>query len=321
MLVEDFLTGRWAHSAGRTYNKSLSFVTGFFKWHVDRGNMLRNPTATIEKANPGAYQRTTFTDEEVLRIFHANPGDREQIALRLLLFYGIRKGALQGIRVGDFDEATGRLTIFTKGQKYQRIPLPADDPIWDLLARLGEPDQHFLIPKQKTYRRQAPHRKQLDRLRDLLEETIAVGGEIDDEQCAFEIAELGQIIDVAADALRRAEISATTRVERFPEERILEHNLHDEWYRYLYRAGIVAKGVRSGRRLHSARHTAAQRVLDRTGSTRAVQNLLGHAHAGVTEVYLGPNEEQLRADLATAFAPRLEDDLQRLIARTGSRVT
>ena len=40
------------------------------------------------------------------------------------------------------------------------------------------------------------------------------------------------------------------------------HGLHDWWYGCLELAGIVAKGQRSGERMHKARHTAGQRVLD-----------------------------------------------------------
>jgi integrase len=41
-------------------------------------------------------------------------------------------------------------------------------------------------------------------------------------------------------------------------------------------AGIVPEGVTSGERMHKARHTAGQRVLDATGNLKAVQKLLGH---------------------------------------------
>jgi integrase len=54
------------------------------------------------------------------------------------------------------------------------------------------------------------------------------------------------------------------------------HGLHAWWYRCLSRAGLVAEGVTSGERMHKARHTAGQRLLDATGNLKAVQKLLGH---------------------------------------------
>jgi integrase len=69
--------------------------------------------------------------------------------------------------------------------------------------------------------------------------------------------------------------------ERFVTEHRAEpmgvHGLHKWWYRCLERAGIVAAGQTSGRKMHMARHTAGQRVLDATGNLKAAQKLLGHS--------------------------------------------
>jgi site-specific recombinase XerC len=37
--------------------------------------------------------------------------------------------------------------------------------------------------------------------------------------------------------------------------------------------------------MHSARHTAGQTVLDRTGNLKAVQKLLGHASMTTADIY------------------------------------
>ena len=60
-------------------------------------------------------------------------------------------------------------------------------------------------------------------------------------------------------------------VRRFPDKPMSPHGLHSWWYRCLARAGIVPEGAQSGERIHKARHTADQRVLDRTGNLKAVQ--------------------------------------------------
>jgi hypothetical protein len=60
------------------------------------------------------------------------------------------------------------------------------------------------------------------------------------------------------------------------------HGLHNWWYRCLQRAGIVPVGVTSGERMHKARHTAGQHVLDVTGNLKAVQKLLGHESIATT---------------------------------------
>jgi site-specific recombinase XerC len=72
------------------------------------------------------------------------------------------------------------------------------------------------------------------------------------------------------------------------------HGLHKWWYRCLQRAGIVAHGVTHGRKMHMARHTAGQSVLDRTGNLKAVQKLLGHSSITTTgDIYTDWDIDQL----------------------------
>jgi site-specific recombinase XerC len=73
-----------------------------------------------------------------------------------------------------------------------------------------------------------------------------------------------------------------------------EHGLHDWWYRCLARGGVVSAGTTRGERMHKARHTAGQRVLDKTGNLKAVQKLLGHASIQTTaDIYTDWDIEQL----------------------------
>ena len=82
------------------------------------------------------------------------------------------------------------------------------------------------------------------------------------------------------------------RITRFPDDPMGEHGAHDWWYRCLSRAGIVPEGTTSGERMHKARHSAGQRVLDATGNLVAVKSLLGHASIQTTA------DEYLDWDLA-----------------------
>lgn len=60
--------------------------------------------------------------------------------------------------------------------------------------------------------------------------------------------------------------AAEWRTRYWPDEPMGDHGLHDWWYGCLERAGVVAHGTTSGERMHKARHTAGQRVLDATGT-------------------------------------------------------
>jgi site-specific recombinase XerC len=76
------------------------------------------------------------------------------------------------------------------------------------------------------------------------------------------------------------------------------HGLHSWWYQRLFEAGITEPGVERGERMHKARHSAGQRVLDRTGNLKAAQKLLGHASISTTaDVYLDWDIEQLAATM------------------------
>ena len=77
------------------------------------------------------------------------------------------------------------------------------------------------------------------------------------------------------------------------------HGLHKWWYACLARAGVVATGQTRGERMHKARHTAGQRVLDATqGNLKAVQKLLGHSSISTTgDIYTDWDIHQLAETL------------------------
>ena len=77
------------------------------------------------------------------------------------------------------------------------------------------------------------------------------------------------------------------------------HGLHRWWYACLARAGVVAKGQSRGERMHKARHTAGQRVLDGTrGNLKAVQKFLGHSSISTTaDIYVDWDIDQLTETL------------------------
>ena len=99
-------------------------------------------------------------------------------------------------------------------------------------------------------------------------------------------------------ANRRSQISK-------PDRPMSAHAAHKWWYRCLAQAGIVAEGVTSGERMHKARHSAGQRILDKTGNLKATQEFLGHASIQTTgDVYSGWADERLARSIEEA----LEDE-------------
>lgn len=97
--------------------------------------------------------------------------------------------------------------------------------------------------------------------------------------------------------------SARTRIVIDPTKPMGVHGLHMWWYRRLAAAGVVEPGTTSGERMHKARHTAGQRVLDATGNLKAVQKLLGHASIQTTgDIYADWDIDQLARTLESVLA-------------------
>jgi site-specific recombinase XerC len=156
--LEEFLDAQWGGGAPRTLNKNLSILRDFFKWAVLRGELHGDPTLPIERAKARGVHRETFSEDLRRRILAENPDLRDRIALRLLLDYGLRKGALQAVPFKHFDHNRLRLTIFTKGGKVRTLPIP-QQPFWDDLERLildtGAKPSDYRMARQKTMPRPA----------------------------------------------------------------------------------------------------------------------------------------------------------------------
>jgi len=281
ILIEDFLTARWGDSAPRTYNKAHSVLCDFFSWHVARDTMQRDPMATIERAKARPPRRITFSKAQVAAIFAANHEPHDQIALRLLLHYAIRKGALRGVQFDHFDHEKRTLTVFTKGEQFHTLPI-VEDRIWELIDDLGEPGHHYLLPRRLLRKRISPSRAEFAAASDHLGDFLFALTEIEDTACAAELATLLAHAERTLPLLSLMVEAAAIREHVFPAEPMGEHGAHLWWYRCLWRAGVVEPGTTSGRKLHSARHTAIQAVLDTTGNLRAAQAVAGHKNVGTT---------------------------------------
>lgn len=93
-----------------------------------------------------------------------------------------------------------------------------------------------------------------------------------------------------------------------PDMPMGDHGLHSWWYRCLANAGVVPQGTESGERMHKARHSAGQRLLDHTGNLKAVQQLMGHESIQTTgDIYVGWDEEALARSLMDALKREEEE--------------
>lgn len=252
--LEEFLERQWGERSARTYNKNLSILKDFFRWAVLKGKLHGDPTLPMRPHRKGAVHREVFSEEARNRIISSQESLRDRILVRLLLKYGLRKGALRAIQFKHFDHQRRQLTIFTKGEKIRDLPI-VDKALWLDLERLiletqAEP-HHYLLNRRKSVWR----------------------GYNPDGSSRFEWIE-------------------------YRDEPMGEHGTHDWWYYCLANAGVVPSGTTSGERMHKARHTAGQHVLDKTGNLKAVQKFLGHSDIATTgNIYTDWDIDQLRSTL------------------------
>jgi integrase len=123
--VEELLDAQYGHQAPRTYNKNLSILRDFFKFVVIRGELHGDPTLAIERARARGVHRTTFTPDQIRAVIANQDDVRDRLAVRLLLDFGLRKGALAAVQFKHFDHYRRRLVIFTKGEKVREVPIPS----------------------------------------------------------------------------------------------------------------------------------------------------------------------------------------------------
>jgi site-specific recombinase XerC len=242
--LEEFVDEQWGDQSARTRAKNISILKGFFEWAVLRGKLHGDPARPIRPPRRRGVERTTFSKDEERAILAQNDR-RDRLALHLLLREGIRKGALQAVQFRHFDHAQRRLTIFTKGAKVQTVPI-VDPVFWNELER------HILDWQAEPNEYLLCRRHTIPRW---------------DSQD------------------RKNKKLPPDRIDRieYRDQPMGVHGLHRWWYGCLERAAVVATGQTSGERMHKARHTAGQRVLDHThGNLKAVQKLLGHSSISTT---------------------------------------
>jgi integrase len=257
--LEEWMDQQWGACAPRTYNKNRSILRDFFTFCVLKGHLHGDPSLPLQPHKERDVYRETFSEDIIQRILTEGPAEdhllRDRLALRLLLLYGLRKGALRNIQFKHFDHVRKRLTIFSKGGKIRHVPIP-EPSFWDDLGRHlidveAAPDDYLLNAGKSVFWKYDEQGKKL---------------------------------------FRRFE---------YHERQMGEHGAHDWWYSCLERASVVLPGTKSGSKMHKARHTAGQRVLDATGNLVAAQQLLGHSDIKTTaEHYVGWDEERLRETMS-----------------------
>jgi len=269
--LEEFMDLLWGERAPGTYNKNLTIVQQFFKFAALKGKIHGDPSLPLKRRKKRQPHREVFNEDTMLRIINMGPrpgkyAHRDKVALRLLLEWALRKGALRAVQYKHFDVARHRLTVFTKGEKvFDKVIL--DDGFWMELEwakmSMGAQPEHFLMGSRQTFNRFA-----------------------------------GYDPVTGAKRVQRIEMDR-------PEKALSGTAMHHWWYRCLERAGVAAEGQRSGQKMHKARHSSGQALLEETHDIKLVQKHLGHASPTTTlETYVDYDDFQLAEHMAAMLERR-----------------
>ncbi len=110
--VRSFL--RFAHATGRTSAELWGAVPSSSGWHL--ASLPRSVPAGDLEHLLAVAARSRFTAT----------GRRDYAILLLLARLGLRRGEVAGLRLGDVDWRAGELTVVGKGNRVERLPLPAE---------------------------------------------------------------------------------------------------------------------------------------------------------------------------------------------------
>jgi len=217
--------------APASLQRALAAMRAFFGWLEERGELERNPAATLRGPRKGRRLPRYLEEEEVDRLLAAPQnedaeGPRDRALLEVLYSTGCRVSELVALDEQDLDLKRGVARLQGKGRK-------------ERLGMLGKPAvealRRWLAAKQ---------------IRDL------------DRGPLFLNHRGGRLTD-----------------------RSVRRILH----RCLLLAGIVRDASP-----HTLRHSFATHLVTRGADLRTVQELLGHASLGTTQIYTHVSLEHLR---------------------------
>jgi integrase/recombinase XerC len=122
-VVRAFLDRHWSKSSSATRRQRLAILRSLLTWLVGEGLLRANPAVNIRAPKEKRQERRALPLEDVETLIAAQAGLRDQVAIMLLAWLGLRKGELRMLRIGDFNLAAGTVTVYGKGGHEDKLPL------------------------------------------------------------------------------------------------------------------------------------------------------------------------------------------------------
>jgi integrase/recombinase XerC len=122
-VVRAFLDHHWRSASPATKAQRLAILRSFLTWLVGEGLLRANPAQNIRSPKRKRTVRAVLTREDIDGLIAAQSTLREQVALMLLAYLGLRKDKLRQTRLGDIDLEARTMTVHGKGGHVDTLPI------------------------------------------------------------------------------------------------------------------------------------------------------------------------------------------------------
>lgn len=142
----------WGERSARTRSKVRSVWVDFFDWAARERGLHGNPARALASPKKRGVKREPFGRTFVSSVIAAQSYVPDELAVTLILEWGLRRGELAGVRFDDFDYQRRHVTVTGKGGKVRNAKV-VDDAFWMKLRAveldLKPAPTHFLVCQRR----------------------------------------------------------------------------------------------------------------------------------------------------------------------------
>ncbi len=258
-----------AHAAGlgaRSIQRRLSAVRTFYEFLLREGCSTRNPAQEVRAPKLKKRLPTTLDADQMARLLEFRADDslstRDKAIMELFYSSGLRLAELVGLDLAAIDLADRTVRVLGKGSKARVLPIGrfAIDALRKWLAERASLLRATSLPAADGARGAVGQRG----AQGLARQHAAYGAAR--ESAARGTAGLSAAqgaVFIGRSGRRLSARAVQLRVDRWARHQGLGVHLHP----------------------HMFRHSFASHLLESSGNLRGVQELLGHADIGTTQIY------------------------------------
>lgn len=150
-LLRSFLERHWATKAANTKAMHVSSLRTFFEWLQDYDHLPSNPARKLKTPRMADSERRSHPLETINLLVVSQPDRRDQLAILLMYWCGLRRNELRVIQFRHIDLARRVLTVFGKGGRVLEQSIPEEAALMlerHIQDRSAESEEYLLYPRK-----------------------------------------------------------------------------------------------------------------------------------------------------------------------------